>query len=347
MGDPDSSINPQSINLADPASVNWLLAQLGGRIDRDFNADLPGLATFSTDGGEVVNLNTPQSFTDNFGYTFETLLDPTTVITAEVDDSGSPTFQTPRGLVLYSNRQVDLNLWTSVGRTTNGHVWYGVDRPTYTETLSLPPLPETTDLIVTGVVIDNNDDARPAVLAASAGGVDASVSTIGPGPEGALLNIYTLTLSGVPAGTDEVIITLHSPADQNGDSAALIGVNASYICDSDQDNDTILNNVDGDGDPDGDRVPNYLDVESDGDQLLDEVEWNSDANGDGLIEALDRDADGDGVPNFLDLDSDNDGLSDEAEGLADANGNGILDFLEPVDGAAGGDKTIYLPIITK
>jgi hypothetical protein len=143
-----------------------------------------------------------------------------------------------------------------------------------------------------------------------------------------------------------VTITVKSP-EPDGDSLAWVGLNVSYMCDDDRDKDTIPNNTEGDGDPDGDLTPNYLDVESDGDQIPDEIEWNSDANGDGLIEALDRDADGDSVPNFLDLDSDNDGLSDEEEGLADANGNGIPDFLEPIDGAAGGDKTIYLPIITK
>lgn len=141
--------------------------------------------------------------------------------------------------------------------------------------------------------------------------------------------------------------------------------------DPDADGDELPDTVEGTDDPDGDGVPNYLDTDSDGDGLsdaeedlngngavdtgesdpynpdtdgdglTDAVEDLDDADGDGLINAIDPDADGDGwpdategaldvdgdtLPNFLDTDSDGDGLSDSAE---DLNGNGQHDPGEP------------------
>jgi hypothetical protein len=240
---------------------------------------------------------------------------------------------------------MDYNLWTSAGRSTNGFVWHGVDAVSYVEVIDMPALQETGPLTVTAVYIDNNNDSRPVVIEAEAGGVLAS-ATHQTANEGDLLNIVVLTLPNVPLGTDQVIITIRSPKSANGDSASLVGVNARYVCDSDRDDDSIPNNTEGGGDPDGDQLPNYLDPDSDGDGLLDNLEWNSDATGDGQVDALDRDADQDGVFNFLDLNSDNDSWTDEEEGLADANGNGILDFLEK-PGPAGDSGPIYLPIIIK
>jgi uncharacterized protein (TIGR03382 family) len=86
--------------------------------------------------------------------------------------------------------------------------------------------------------------------------------------------------------------------------------------------DTGLPGTDDELDPDGD---------ADGDGLSNEEEGTVDSDGDGLIDALDPDddgdgiptavegsddADGDGVPNHLDLDSDGDGALDAAEGTA-------------------------------
>jgi hypothetical protein len=349
MGNQTSVINPQSLTLADPNKVNWLLAQMSGRAFLDNGSGVPDQVTFSTDASQTKVLNTANSFTNDFGYTFETTLQPTTVISVEVDGIGSANYLTPRALVLYSNRTMDsdLDTWTSAGRTTNGHVWQGAGVVSHTEVIDMPALPEPRDLTVTAVYIDNNNDSRPIVIEAEAGGVSASATHL-TATDGDLLNIVNLTLTDVPTDTDQVTITIHSPKPDNGDSASLVGVNARYVCDNDLDDDTILNNIEGGDDPDGDQLPNYLDVESDGDLILDEVEWNSDANGDGQIDALDRDADQDGIFNFLDLDSDSDGLTDEEEGLADANENGILDFLEAKNpGGEGGAGPIYLPLIIK
>ncbi len=100
--------------------------------------------------------------------------------------------------------------WTSVAKTTNNFVWRGSGNITRTEVLTFPPLAEATDLFITAVVIDNDDDERPLVLEAAAGDVTARVIETGP-TDGASLNLANLTLPQVPAGTDQASVTLRSP----------------------------------------------------------------------------------------------------------------------------------------
>ena len=116
------------------------------------------------------------------------------------------------------------------------------------------------------------------------------------------------------------------------------------IADLDDDNDGILDTVEGDGavDTDGDGVPDSRDLDSDGDGVNDVREaGGSDANGDGFADgAVDAngvptsakgglippDTDGDGKADFRDLDSDGDGVNDVTEsGGSDANGDGKAD----------------------
>ena len=85
--------------------------------------------------------------------------------------------------------------------------------------------------------------------------------------------------------------------------------------DYDNDGDEISNADEGDADPDGDGIPNHLDLDSDGDGILDITE--------GVV-----DSDGDGIPNFLDLDSDGDGFPDALEGEGDNDGDGIPNYLD-------------------
>lgn len=73
-----------------------------------------------------------------------------------------------------------------------------------------------------------------------------------------------------------------------------------FVPDSDQDDDGLLDTVEGNGDADNDGFQNYVDTDSDADSLSDASE--------GL-----GDPDTDTIPNFLDTDSDNDGFSDYFE----------------------------------
>jgi len=83
----------------------------------------------------------------------------------------------------------------------------------------------------------------------------------------------------------------------------------------DSDHDGVPDCVEGQGDPDGDGLPNYLDPDSDGDGLSDQVEGADDL-------------DDDFIANYLDLDSDGDGWSDEDEARYGSNPYLAEDFPE-------------------
>lgn len=221
MGDRHHTINPQTQSLADPASVNWFLAQVAGR-----STPVPDSVTFTTDAPQSLTLNESSSDTPH-GYTFEANLQSTGQITASVSNPGD-SYKTPRGLVLYSKRATAGEWWTSVGNTTNHYVYAKSGDEAHTEALTFPPLKEATDLYVTTVVIDNDDDERPMVVEATAGGVISSVTELGP-TDGDGLNIVDLTLPQVLTGTSQVSVTLRSPGD-DGDSLVLVGLNVSYPC---------------------------------------------------------------------------------------------------------------------
>jgi hypothetical protein len=117
------------------------------------------------------------------------------------------------------------------------------------------------------------------------------------------------------------------------------------IDDLDDDNDGILDTIEGENDTDGDGIVDSLDLDSDNDGILDilesgnltatiegRVNSNIDEDGDGIMELADADdsdsasegnvtpidTDGDEKPDFQDVDSDNDGISDLIESGVDS-----------------------------
>lgn len=223
MGNKTTAINPQTVALTDPVKVSWLWVQVAGRYSNTTHT--PESVTFTTDTPESLILNQPASNTSE-GYTFETELQPAGQITAFVYNPGD-TFKTPRGLVLYAKREVE-DRWTSIGKTMNSYIYHN----THTEVLTFPPLIGATDLYITAVVINNQADSNSLILEARAGeGLTQTVPIAGPA-DGSLLNIIPLTLTNVPANTDQVTLTLHSPTD-NDDSPVWVGANVSYRCGAD------------------------------------------------------------------------------------------------------------------
>ncbi len=117
-----------------------------------------------------------------------------------------------------------------------------------------------------------------------------------------------------------------SAASPFDDDDAAVGDDDDATPIDDTDGDTISDLDEGDGDEDGDGVPNLEDEDSDGDGIPDREEAG---DSDPATEPIDSDHDG--VPDFLDRDADGNGIPDEVEGTGDIDGDGIPDFADVDD----------------
>ncbi len=157
--------------------------------------------------------------------------------------------------------------------------------------------------------------------------------------------LFDLTESGADAAV----------LDSNKDGRIDSGFGANGLADSVETFvDSGVTDYDGDGvedsqrDSDGDKIPDFRDLDSDNDGILDVTEAGlSDPDldgfvGEGELPADDRglvegagimpppDTDGDGVPDFRDLDSDNDGIPDVAEATRpDPDNNALIGEGDP------------------
>jgi gliding motility-associated-like protein len=170
-----------------------------------------------------------------------------------------------------------------------------------------------------------------------------------PGP-------YSLTVSNGTGCSQKKIITVASKNCNDFDND---GINDDV--DLDDDNDGILDSIEGVADTDGDGQPDSKDRDSDNDGIPDVAEnGGADFNGDGVIDGfidankdglsdnlgigglLLADADGDGKPNSRDLDSDNDGITDitEVRG-SDLDNDGKIDGFSDQDGDGFSDNVDF------
>ncbi|QCX37144.1 DUF11 domain-containing protein [Aureibaculum algae] len=162
--------------------------------------------------------------------------------------------------------------------------------------------------------------------------------------------VYTPTADYV--GVDTITYTIE---DSNGDTSTATltievlvdtdGDNVADLYDIDDDNDGILDTVEGSGNSDSDGYQDSLDIDSDNDGIPDNVEAQTtagyiapsgiDSDGNGLDDAYETspgsgegltpvNTDGIDSPDYLDTDSDNDNVVDSIEGN-DANHDGIPD----------------------
>jgi hypothetical protein len=126
--------------------------------------------------------------------------------------------------------------------------------------------------------------------------------------------------------------------------AAVNGTSATVT--TDLDGDEILDSLETNADADGDGVPNYLDTDSDDNGILDVTEGIADADGDGTPNYKDTDDDNDGFTDATEidgnggapLDTDGDGLEDYRD--ADSDGDGVLDASEGVENQDDDGDTI-------
>lgn len=138
----------------------------------------------------------------------------------------------PRAMVLYPTYETEgqyANTWKVFDNSYEYEAYWGaLWQQTVTQTLDLPGPQAPVDIVVQVALVDVNGDGRTAELKVAAGGVDETVILTAPA-NGKLLNIVTVTLEDVPAGTDQVELTLFSPTG-TGDSVAMIGAAAHYSC---------------------------------------------------------------------------------------------------------------------
>ncbi|HRQ14000.1 MAG TPA: right-handed parallel beta-helix repeat-containing protein [Promineifilum sp.] len=144
----------------------------------------------------------------------------------------------PRALVLYPTYADPVNTWVNIWNTydaAEAEVYWDTAlgwTPTQVITESIAPPNGPTTFNVELALVDNDKDARPVWVTVEAGGVTQTQKPNNPS-DGEQLNLMTFTLD-VPEGTDMITITVYSPSaaldDVIGDSAALVGMRANYMC---------------------------------------------------------------------------------------------------------------------
>jgi uncharacterized repeat protein (TIGR01451 family) len=203
-----------------------LKIQSGGEIDRIAKVIL------STHDSSFL-LTTPTSV-DDFMAVYELDVPVSEVVTAAVVPLGEAMTRAD-SLVAYFWREVPDRRSTS-GWTGNGAIFWRGAQPLYSRNLFLPPLTDLGDVTVHLAGADNDPDGRAVHLKVEAGGVTATKVITTPS-HGNYLDIHSLVLTNVPAGTSEIVVTIESPPDV-GDSFGLLGAMAEVACPSAP---TILN----------------------------------------------------------------------------------------------------------
>jgi hypothetical protein len=210
--------------LLELPSARWLTVQLGGKLS-DKQSEPPDAVAITfdhaadqDDQADQITLTQPHTITRR-GYNFIAAGQAGDLLVEVAEHAGASTTRALLGYAAVPTEQQ----FSGVGRL----VFMPVYHDTVAVTLTLPaPLTAPTDLTVQGAFIDNNDDDRVLQFGADAGEVSDEVSRAGP-TAGDLLNLETITLRAVPAGTAEVRVWLTSPR-QGGESAILMGVSVSY-----------------------------------------------------------------------------------------------------------------------
>ena len=200
----------------------------------------------------------------------------------------------------------------------------------------------TLTVINTGNVTLNNIVVTDA-LATITGGTP--ITTLAPGASSVVTAEYTITQANFNAGSFTNIAQVTAD-----------GPNGPVQDDSDDPNnpDDVDNNGDGEPDDptvilldsDDDGIPDDIDIDDDNDGIIDVLEGNGDSDGDGVIDSLDIDADGDGIPDNIEAQTTDgyippSGNDSDGDGLDDAYDNATSDGLDPVN-TDGTDLPDYL-----
>ncbi|MBP6786366.1 MAG: DUF11 domain-containing protein [Candidatus Promineofilum sp.] len=242
MGNPKKHKPMAKVVIPNSGNVVELYGQMAAKNQGSANFVrfmLPGKNNYV----EVHAIDGPPSHSASV-FWYGTELEPTTNVRGRwfLQKSGTQ-FHIPRALLLYPTYQTAQNMrYVNVFellQPSDTQVYWDIAGgwvPQHQVTINIPaPLARTTFTIKVALV-DNDLDARPIYVTASAGGVSQTLAPTGPNLKDQL-NILVFTLQNVPAGSGTITLTIESPQpftnglDQfGGDSGALVGVTANYFC---------------------------------------------------------------------------------------------------------------------
>ncbi len=230
MGSPKKASLSKKLVVPNSTDLVALYGQLAGK---DVGKD-PRFVRFTyPGGGGSVQVNTMTGTSQRNGgvYWYGTELAPASSITGRWFLAPKTKGKVPRALILYATYETTGSYFDTYVLYPDGATnTVGPGEPWATQqllTIPIDPPLAPADVTVQVALVDNDRDTRAVTVTASVGAIaDSDVST-GP-THGDTLNLITLTLDDVPAGTEEVTLELLGSAD--GESATIVGAAANYVC---------------------------------------------------------------------------------------------------------------------
>lgn len=230
MGSPKKASLSKKLVVPNSTDLVALYGQLAGK---DVGKD-PRFVRFTYPGGGgtvQVNTMTGTSVRNGGVYWYGSDLDPASSIIGRWFLAPKTKGKVPRALILYATYETTATYFDTYVLYPNGATnTVGPGEPWATQQLLTIPIDAplaAADISVQVALVDNDADSRAVSVTASVGAIEDSDVSTGP-THGNTLNLITLTLEDVPAGTTEVTLELLGSAD--GESATIVGAAASYAC---------------------------------------------------------------------------------------------------------------------
>ena len=229
MGNNKKAVLSAKLVLPNVADLVSLYGQIAGKDA----GKLPKYVRFQYPDQSTVQLNSPTSAAAlPYGmFWYGASLDPSNYIIARWKLASATKSKVQRAFVLYATHQTTEEYFNTFVLFDDSTLNTVGPQPPWAQhqTLTIPIDPPTgpADVTVQIALVDNDKDERAITVTATAGSASDSDTANNP-THGNTLSLITLTLDDVPAGTDEITLDLDTTS--LGDSAAIIGAAANYVC---------------------------------------------------------------------------------------------------------------------